>query len=295
MRLLLLFGIVAAIAIGSSVRPSGVVRAQAQAGTMTPASAPSGSEALGASWYNVAAPNGRLMLTAVFDPRSDPSRPSPAIVLLHGSHGFAQEYVVLAQQLAQQTGYVTAAGCWFAGAHQDASDITPIPCPQGPDFVGATSDAWPVVDALDGAISRYSGGGPIILFGHSRGAEVAAQMASSGYSFQAVILNSGVYQEPSRFDQPTPNSLIAGLRGPLLILHGTADPTVPIAEAVRYIAAVQGSPSATSMAAHCYVGGGHDSVLHPTSAIHADAVQRISQFIAGQSTYSSDCPQVSDS
>ncbi|HTE85933.1 MAG TPA: dienelactone hydrolase family protein [Dehalococcoidia bacterium] len=278
--------------IFSSAPQSGRLAAQAPppASRLTPVTAPSGTEGLGATWYTVPAPNGRLILTAVFDPRPDPTLPSPAIVLLHGSHGFAQEYVTLAQQLAQQTGYVTAAGCWFGGAHQDASDITPIACPQGPDFVGSTAAAWPVVDALDTAVSTYAGGSPIILFGHSRGAEVAVQMASNGYSFQAVVSNSGVYDEPSRFDQPTPYSSIGGLKGSLLVLHGTADPTVPIAEAERYLTGVQQVPGTVSLAAHCYTGGGHDSVLHPTSAIHADAVQRIAQFVLGQLPYTSDCP-----
>jgi alpha-beta hydrolase superfamily lysophospholipase len=85
--------------------------------------------------------------------------------------------------------------------------------------------------------------------------------------------------------------VITGLKSPLLVLHGTADPTVPIAEAERYLAGFRLSPGTATVAAHCYAGGGHDSVLHPTSAIHADAVQRIGQFAAGQLPYTSDCPQ----
>src|SRR4030095_12534037 len=58
--------------------------------------APPGTETLAVQWVKVAAPSlGGGMLAAVARPRG--AGPFPTIVLLHGTHGFAHEYVRLAQ------------------------------------------------------------------------------------------------------------------------------------------------------------------------------------------------------
>src|SRR4030095_8269904 len=40
--------------------------------------------------------------------------PFPAVIILHGTHGFAQEYINIARRLAD-SGIVGIAACWFAG------------------------------------------------------------------------------------------------------------------------------------------------------------------------------------
>ena len=42
------------------------------------------------------------------------SGPFPAVVILHGTHGFAQEYIDIARRLAD-SGIVGIAACWFGG------------------------------------------------------------------------------------------------------------------------------------------------------------------------------------
>src|SRR5687767_12486797 len=59
------------------------------------ASAPPGTEALTVQWVHVAAPGVGVMLAAVARPSG--AGPFPIVLLLHGSHGFAQEYVRLAR------------------------------------------------------------------------------------------------------------------------------------------------------------------------------------------------------
>src|SRR5437773_746960 len=76
---------------------------------------PSGTEALAVEWIRVAAPGLGVMPAAVARPRG--AGPSPTVVLLHGSHGFAQEYVRLAQDLAEG-GVLAVAACWFRGSAQ---------------------------------------------------------------------------------------------------------------------------------------------------------------------------------
>ena len=154
----------------------------APAEALSPVAPPSGTEGLGASWYTIATPEGRTLLVAIYDTRPSPDQAVPAILVLHGTHGFARQYVEIAHDLSEQTGYVVAAGCWFDGVGQDTDtgDVTPIRCLGGPEFAGATQQAWSAVRTLTQAVRQYAGGTTQLgIFGHSRGAEVALQLASS--------------------------------------------------------------------------------------------------------------------
>src|SRR5262245_55629778 len=66
--------------------------------TVSVAGAPPGTETLAVQWVQVAVPDMGVMLAAVARPSG--AGPFPTVLLLHGSHGFAQEYVRLAQDLA---------------------------------------------------------------------------------------------------------------------------------------------------------------------------------------------------
>src|SRR5713101_5737284 len=76
------------------------------------ADAPAGTETLAVQWVKVAAPGLGVMLAAVARPRG--AGPFPTVILLHGSHGFARQYVQLAQDLARG-GLLAVAACWFSG------------------------------------------------------------------------------------------------------------------------------------------------------------------------------------
>ena len=78
-------GAVAQIAQDSPSQPRLVSAAQT----------PHGTETLKVEWIKVAAPSSGIMLAAVARPPG--SGPFPTIILLHGTHGFAQEYVHLAR------------------------------------------------------------------------------------------------------------------------------------------------------------------------------------------------------
>src|SRR5688572_8351794 len=77
----------------------GQVTAATPAGALSPVAPPSGAEGLGAAWYTVATPEGRTLLLAVYDTRPSPDQVVPAILVLHGTHGFATEYVQIAHDL----------------------------------------------------------------------------------------------------------------------------------------------------------------------------------------------------
>ncbi len=76
------------------------------------AEAPAGTETLAVQWVKVAAPGVGVMLAAVARPPG--AGPFPVVLLLHGTHGFAQQYVQLAQDLARG-GLLAVAACWFSG------------------------------------------------------------------------------------------------------------------------------------------------------------------------------------
>src|SRR6188508_1704256 len=94
------------------------------------ANAPAGAETLAAQWINIAVPNVGDLIAAVARPSG--TGPFPTVLLLHGSHGFAMEYVRLAQDLAS-SGLLSVAACWFReGGGAGTRFISPIVWPSAP-------------------------------------------------------------------------------------------------------------------------------------------------------------------
>jgi dienelactone hydrolase len=87
--------------------------------------------------------------------------PFPVVLVLHGTHGFARQYVELAQDLAR-AGFLAVAGCWFSGAENPNNPrgaagsgagvnavSAPIPCPEVPPLgPGAYEEGLQYIDAL---------------------------------------------------------------------------------------------------------------------------------------------------
>jgi hypothetical protein len=121
-------GLVSAAWQGSKQRlPGGLTRPP-----LVPATeAPAGTETLPVSWVRVAVPDLGVMRAAIARPSG--TGPFPAVLVLHGTHGFARQYVEWANDLARG-GFIAVAGCWFSGgAGAGANEVTPpIPCPEVP-------------------------------------------------------------------------------------------------------------------------------------------------------------------
>src|SRR5713226_8878316 len=86
------------IALASPVPQASTQTTQSDLGSqpvVSIAAAPPGTETLAVQWVKVAAPGLGVMPAAVARPRG--AGPFPTVVLLHGSHGFARQYVQLAQ------------------------------------------------------------------------------------------------------------------------------------------------------------------------------------------------------
>ena len=148
--------------------------------------------------------------------------PFPAIIILHGTHGFAREYVHLAQEFAKN-GIVGIAACWFAGRKGGGQKfITPIDFNDAPPLVDAPGEdrfriARVTIDSLVGKLSAlpYVKKNQLALFGHSRGGGASLNyVLTHPFKVQVIILNSTGYpadviRRASEVDIP------------VLIIHGT--------------------------------------------------------------------------
>lgn len=253
---------------------------QAPQPTVSVARPPVGAEgeAQGVHWVQVAAPGVGVMLMAIARPEGE--GPFPAVLLLHGTHGFAHEYVHLAQALARG-GVLAVAACWFAaGRGAGTRFITAIPCPEGPPLLTASApQAMQVVEALVQAVRTLPEVRPgrLALFGHSLGAGATLNYSLlGGTEVRAAVLNSGPYTAELIARAPE-------IKVPILMLHGTADSpddggsaSTNVDRAREFESALQ--RGGRMVEAHYYDGGRHNSLF--TSAMQfEDEAQRITAFL----------------
>jgi carboxymethylenebutenolidase len=240
------------------------------------ATAPPGAADLAVQWIDVKAEVGTMRAAVA---RPEGRGPFPTVVLLHGTHGFAREYVELAQALSKH-GLLAIAPCWFAGGGgAGAGAVTPIACAGAPRMPAAgTSEGRPIVDALLAAARTLpdARGDAVSLFGQSRGAGAALNALLGGADVHAVVLNSCGY----------PQAVVdraSELSRPVLILHGVADgpanggsEVTSVAGARRFEDALRQAGKAVD--ARYYERGDHTSLFRD-AAQRSDTVERIAAFL----------------
>ena len=231
------------------------------------------------SWITVNGDSG-LMRAAVARPTGQ--GPFPAVIILHGTHGFAQEYVKLASDLARQ-GVLSIAACWFeGGGGLGERFMNPIPCNGAPRFVDAAGTARfklsrQTLDALANSVKMMPDARGVALFGHSRGGGAALDYAlRRPGAVVAIVLNSTGYPLEVTNASPT-------LNVPVLMMHGTADSPADGGSAFTNVEMARRFESALRtggkyVETKYYEGGGHNSMFS-SSAQYEDAVQRISTFL----------------
>jgi dienelactone hydrolase len=248
--------------------------ALAQPPVVTPISAPSGGELPGIKWLKVDAPGVGVMLAAVARPEG--KGPFPAALVLHGTHGFAREYVQLAQGLARN-GVLAVAACWYSGGSGPSREqLSVIACPQGPPMTEAlTNAAYKDVDALVQMMRGLPGvrTDQITLFGHSRGGGAALNYIFNGGTVHALVLDSTGFP-PSVLER------VPQINVPVLMLHGTADVNAPITkvEAARTFEADM-RRAGKSIQAVYYEGGQHNDIFSVATQ-RDDKLRQIGAFLS---------------
>lgn len=210
--------------------------------------------------------------------------PFPAIIILHGTHGFAQEYVQLARQFANN-GFVGIAACWFAGRKgEGVRFITPIDFQDAPPFIDVAGlDRFRIARRTIDSLVQCVGAIPLVqkghlaIFGHSRGAGAALDYAlTHPDKVQALILNSGGY--PPEVTRRVPEMSI-----PLLLLHGTADNPTEGGSTFTNIEMVRGFETALRVAkkeveVKYLEGSGHNALFRNAAQLDS-TVRRVSKFL----------------
>lgn len=234
-------------------------------------------------WISVSGPGGSTMRAAVVQPEGP--GPFPTVIILHGTHGFAHEYVRLARDMARR-GVLGVAACWFAGGRGAGTRfIHPIECKDAPPLPD-TSDAdrfrvaGQSIDALVNAVKSLPDvrSDRVALFGHSRGGGAALNYALMGTgTVAAVVLNSTGYSSEI-------SNRALGIDVPILIMHGTADALADGGSAFTNVERAREFEATLRRAgkrveAKYYDGAGHNAIFTgPTQ--YRDAVARVVAFLA---------------
>jgi len=187
---------------------------------------------------------------------SGDDKPRPLVVLLHGAGGFARyaaHYESHASALVAR-GYRVCAVFYAEGEAEQFSD-----------WVAATSDA---IDYLNSQPTAEPGG--VGLLGFSRGGYVAVAVAGINPSVKALV---EFYGGVPPYAEHRPTRL-----PPTLILHGDADPVVPVQEA--YALEALAKAAAPSYAMKIYPGAGHGFDGLPRDSRARDARKRTLDFFA---------------
>ena len=277
--------VIAVFLIAVTLAPAGAQVARETTGRLltrppivTTTDAPAGTGTLPVKWVNVGIPDLGVMRAAVATP-SGPG-PFPVILLLHGTHGFARQYVELANDLAR-AGFIAVAACWFSGGSGAGTRAVtaPIPCPEvqplGP---GEYPQAVRLVDALVQAIRTLPGARAdrLALVGHSRGGGATQQYLLAGGHVQAAVLHSSGYAL-------SPWNRAAEFNVPILIMHGTADgpadgggPNTRVELARKFEAALRANKRSVE-SAYCQACG--HSTFFTSPSQRQEELQRIIEFL----------------
>ena len=201
--------------------------------------------------------------------------PYPGVLILHTSGGLEPADLAYAQRLAQ-AGYVCLVPAFMAAYGISAQDRR----------VTFTTDAQPIyadfVDALAQLRQQPQvAGSKLGAVGFSNGGYFAAWLAATGavqaaVSYYGALSGGGTDTQLQRFQQ-----VFTAGSSPLLILHGTADATVPV-EAARRLAGILNAVHAP-YAIQLYPGAGHrferDLASGADRAAADDAWQRTLVFL----------------
>ena len=233
------------------------------------------------SWIHVQTDSG-VVHAAIAAPKG--TGPFSTIIILHGTNGFAEEYIRLAQRMAKK-GIVGVAACWFAGRKGAGTRfITPIDLNDAPPLIDVPGSdrfrlARVTIDSLMQKVFLlpYVRKDRLAIFGHSRGAGASLDyLLTHPGNVQAIILNSCGY--PSEVIKRA-----VEVEAPVLILHGTNDNPADGGSAFTNIEMARKFEIALRtenkiVEVKYYEGSGHNSIFSDLKQFD-DTVQRIAAFL----------------
>lgn len=207
--------------------------------------------------------------------RPEGKGPFPAVLLVHGSHGFAREYIGLAREIAAQ-GFSAVAACWFQGAAPGRSDVSaPIDWPQAQLMpMGPSPQARAAIANLVTAVRQLADVRQhhVAVFGHSRGAGATINYLQHGGDVRVAILNSSGY--PDGYIENA-----AKIRASILMLHGEKDTNgemTTVARARLFAAALR--DATVSLETYFYPDGEHNGIFI-NGRQRDDEIRRIANFL----------------
>ena len=251
-------------------------------GGNTPAARPTNAPADDTKWFTHPAPNGARVVVGVARP-ARVSGSTPGVLLVPGTDGLNTDYDAFAHELTR-FGFDVAIGCWFADV--PSSPTSPvIGCAGAPKFKGVTDAAVDDLGALVAAAKQGLQTDNLTLVGFSRGGGIALLRASTGAS-EPVVSVSGMVEGRSNLGvfpgEVNVVSRAGGIDAPVLLLHGEADPVVPVQQARDMEAALRNRH--VDVQAKYYPGAGHGLAVDPT--IRPDVLEQIHHFVCEHAT----CP-----
>lgn len=198
--------------------------------------------------------------------------PKPAVMVLHGWGGNAEVMLPLAAPL-HEAGF----SCLFIDArcHGASDEDNFASMPRFAEDAGHAVD-WlrgqPEIDSHHVAVCGHSVGAGAVLLAASRRSDIAAVVSLAAFAHPAAMMRRWLegkkipyypigwlilrYVERvigHRFDDIAPLNTIGKLRCPTLLIHGTEDQTVPLAEAQAIYAARTGDDVQLKV-----IAGSHD-------------------------------------
>ena len=233
------------------------------------------------SWIQVQTDSG-VVHAAIAAPKG--TGPFPAIIILHGTHGFAEEYIRLAQRMAEKD-IVGIAACWFAGRKGEGTRfITPVDFNDAPPLIDVPGSdrfrlARVIIDSLIQKVNLlpFVRKDHLAIFGHSRGAGASLDyVLTHPGKGQAIILNSCGYTTEII-------KRAAEVKAAVLMLHGTDDSPADGGSAFTSMEMVRKFEAALrkenkKVEVKYYEGSGHNSIFSDAKQFE-DTVQRVAIFL----------------
>lgn len=241
---------------------------------------PEGVTEEGYRWY--LRPNGEGPHVLLAVRRSAAPAPHPTVLLVDTSGGFNRDYLGFGDELVAR-GLDVAVGCLYAATADFDPENRRVPCADAPEFDGVIDSMVTQLDGLvDGAYGALGRSTQLAIMGFSRGASVVSARASA-WRPEPVVLASGRYEGWIR-DASDPTTRVnigdrvAAWRAPALIVHGTIDAAVPVAQSEALEAALR--RVGVDVESRYYEGAGHNLAGEP--AVHDDFVNRVVGFVCAR-------------